>query len=136
MTTLADDLLLVLFDPASGKPRMPPTKLDYGLAGALLLELALSERIDIVGARPNKAETVVLDDAPLGDDVLTDALRRIGEKRLRADRLIPGLARGLRGRLLTRAEGRGDIRRQRLVLRPDRWPAADDTRQRTLVTRL
>jgi hypothetical protein len=45
---------------------MPPTKLDYGLAGALLLELALSERIDIVGARPNKAETIVLDDAPLG----------------------------------------------------------------------
>ena len=47
MTILADDLLLVLLDPASGKPRAEGTKLDYGLAGALLLELALAERIDV-----------------------------------------------------------------------------------------
>jgi Golgi phosphoprotein 3 (GPP34) len=136
MTTLADDLLLVLLDPASGKPRTPATKLDYGLAGALLLELALSERIDIVGAKPSKVEVVLINDAPLEDDVLTDAVRRIGDKRRRADRLVPGLAKGLRRRLLKRAEERGDVRRQRLVLRPDRWPAADDTRQRALLTRL
>jgi Golgi phosphoprotein 3 (GPP34) len=136
MTTLADDLLLVLLDPVSGKPRTTGTRLDYGLAGALLLELALAMRIDIVGAKPSKADVVVLDDAPLEDDVLADALRRMGEKRRRADQLVPRLARGLRGRLLERAEHRGDVHRQRLVLRPDRWPAADDTRQRALVTRL
>ena len=136
MTTLADDLLLVLLDPASGKPRTESTKLDYGLAGALLLDLALAERIDIVGAKPGKAQVVVLDDAPLEDDVLADAVRRIAEKPRRADRLVPGLAKGLRGRLLERAEHRGDVRRQRLVLRPDRWPAADDARRRALGARL
>jgi hypothetical protein len=107
MTTLADDLLLVLLDPVSGKPRTTGTRLDYGLAGALLLELALAMRIDIVGAKPSKADVVVLDDAPLEDDVLADALRRMGEKRRRADQLVPRLARGLRGRLLERAEHRG-----------------------------
>jgi hypothetical protein len=56
MTTLADDLLLVLLDPVSGKPRTDGTRLDYGLAGALLLELALDERVDIVGPKPGKAE--------------------------------------------------------------------------------
>ena len=68
MTVLADDLLLVLLDPASGKPRIEGTKLDYGLGGALLLELALAERIDVVGPKPAKAEVVVLDDAPPDDD--------------------------------------------------------------------
>jgi hypothetical protein len=136
VTTLADDLLLVLLDPASGKPRTAGTKLDYGLAGALLLELALAERIDVVGAKPSKAQVVVLDDAPLEDDLLADAARRIGGKRRRADRLVPALSKGLRGRLLERAEQRGDVRRQRLLLRRDRWPAADDARARALVARL
>jgi hypothetical protein len=136
MTTLADDLLLVLLDPASGKPRTAGTKLDYGLAGALLLELALAERIDVVGAKPSKVEVVLVDDAPLEDDVLADAARRIGRKRRRADRLVPALSKGLRWRLLERAEQRGDVRRQRLLLRPDRWPAADDARARALVARL
>ena len=85
MTVLADDLLLVLLDPASGKPRVEGTKLDYGLGGALLLELALAERIDVVGPKPAKAEVVVLDDTPPDDDLLADALRRIAEKRRKAD---------------------------------------------------
>jgi Golgi phosphoprotein 3 GPP34 len=135
-TTLADDLLLVLLDPATGKPRTEGIKLDYGLAGALLLELALAMRIDVVGAKPRKAQVVVVNDAPIEDDVLAEAARRVGEKSRTADRLVPALGKGLRGRLLERAEQRGDVRRERLVLRPDRWPAADDARRRALVTRL
>src|SRR4051794_25649599 len=134
--TLADDLLLVLLDPASGKPRTDGTRLDFGLAGALLLELALDERVDIVGPKPSTAEVILLSAAAPEDEVLADAARRIGQKRGRADKLVPALAKGLRGRLLERAEQRGDVRRQRLVLRPDRWPAADDRRRRTLVSRL
>jgi hypothetical protein len=136
MTTLADDLLLVLLDPASGKPRVDGMKLDYGLAGALLLELALAERVDVVGAKPAKAEVVVLDGAPPADDLLADALRRIGEKRRKADSLVPALAKGLRGRLFERAEQRGDVRHERLTLRPDRWPEADGARGRALTARL
>ena len=58
------------------------------------------------------------------------------ERRGRADKLVPALAKGLRGRLLERAEQRGDLRRERRALRPDRWPAADDGRRRALATRL
>jgi Golgi phosphoprotein 3 (GPP34) len=136
MTVLADDLLLVLLDPASGKPRVEGTKLDYGLGGALLLELALAERIDVVGPKPAKAEVVVLDDTPPDDDLLADALRRIAEKRRKADSLVPALAKGVRSRVLERAEQRGEVRHERLTLRPDRWPEADGARRRALMTRL
>ena len=67
MTTLADDLLLVLLDPASGKPRTDRTKLDYGLAGALLLDLALAERVDVEGSKPSRAQVVLVGDAALAD---------------------------------------------------------------------
>ncbi len=136
MITLADDLLLVLLDPASGKPRTDGTKLDYGLAGALLLDLALAERVDIVGARPSRAQVVLLGGSDLQDELLADAAARIAQKRRSADKLVPALAKGLRARLLERAERRGEVRRERLVLRPDRWPAADDARRRALATRL
>ena len=136
MTTLADDLLLVLLDPESGKPRTDGTKLAYGLAGALLLELALAGRVDVVGPKPSKAEVVVRDHTPLQDEVLADALRRVAEKRRRAERLVPALAKGLRDRLLERAEQRGDLRRERVALRRDRWPAANQARRRALGARL
>lgn len=136
MTILADDLLLVLLDPDSGKPRTDGTKLDYALAGALLLELALAERVDVVGPKPAKAQVVVVDDTPPDDDLLADTARRIAEKRRKADALVPVLAKGLRARLLERAEQRGDLRRERLTLRPDRWRPADDTRRRGLTARL
>lgn len=133
--TLADDLLLVLLDPASGKFRTGSPKLEYGLAGALLVELALAERIDVDGPG-RRARVVVLDSAPPEDALLADALQRIGEKARRAEALVPLLAKRLRDRLLERAEERGDVRRERLTLRPDRWPAADPTRQAEVRARL
>jgi hypothetical protein len=135
MTTLADDLLLVLLDPASGRPRTDGTKLDYALAGALLLDLALAERVDVVGAG-RKARVVVPDAPAPEDDLLALAAELIAQKPRGADKLVPALAKGLRGRLLERAEQRGDLRRERWVLWLDRWPAADDRRRRALATRL
>lgn len=136
MTTLADDLLLVLIDPASGKPRVDGTKLDYGLAGALLLELVLAERVDVEDGKPSRAKVALVDGSALDDETLADAAARIAQKPRSAENLVPALAKGLRGRLLERAERRGDVRRERLTLRPDRWPAADDGRRRAVTTRL
>ncbi len=79
---------------------------------------------------------VVVDATPPEDALLADALQRVGEKARRADALIPLLAKRLRDRVLERAEQRGDLRRERLTLRPDRWPAADPTRQAELRARL
>ncbi len=136
MTSLADDLLLTLVDPATGKFRTADPKLGYGLAGALLVELVLAERIDLRGPTPRKARVVVVDPAPPEDELLANALARTGEKERSAQALVPLLAKGLRERLLERAERRGDLRRERLTLRPDRWPAADGRRQEALGRRL
>jgi hypothetical protein len=53
--TIADDLLRVVLDDDSGRPRVDGTRLDYALGGALLLELALNGRIDVLpGGRPRR----------------------------------------------------------------------------------
>ena len=139
MRTLADDLLVLLFDDLSGRPRIERTKLDYALAGAVLLQLALDARIDVDG--PGRtAKVAVVDASPTGDDVLDDAVARLRGRLRRADKAVPALSRGLRGRLLARAEQRGSLRYERervLGLFPrDRWPAADDRRRSQLTQRL
>ncbi len=47
---IADDLLLLLTDDASGQLSAPSMKVDPGLAGANLVELAL---LDYEGKRPS-----------------------------------------------------------------------------------
>jgi hypothetical protein len=139
MTTLADDLLLLLLDDVSGRPRIEGTKLDYGLAGGVLMQLALASRIDAAGPA-RRATVAVVDAGPAEDEILDDALRRIGKQPRRADNLVAALSKGLRRRLLTRAEQRGQLRHERGrvlgVFPSDRWPAADDRRRRELTGRL
>jgi hypothetical protein len=135
MTTLADDLLLVLLDPASGKPRAT-SGMDFALAGALLFDLTLAERVGVDGPAGAKARVVVLDATPPADDLLADALRLVGERQRTTAALVPVLAKHLRDRLLERGERRGDLRRDRRTLLPDLWPAANDGRRRQLASRL
>jgi len=69
---------------------------DYALAGAVLLELALAERLDVVDKR-----VAALPGAPLREPVLADALSAIErDKRRRAKDWIPRLSRSLRKRVL------------------------------------
>ena len=155
---LADELLLLLLDPVSGKPRVDGTKLELALAGALLIELALDRRIDVDGPSrrakvtvsatsgdPVVPETPQTAQTPLvpatatassaaggaADELLEDAVRRVAERRRRADQLVPALAKGLRARLLDRAQLRGDVRhlqdRVLGIFPRHRWPAADGT---------
>jgi hypothetical protein len=46
---LATDLMLLLLDPQKGKPIVAHTSVQYGLGGAQLLELAMSDSIRITG---------------------------------------------------------------------------------------
>ena len=69
---------------------------DYALAGAVLLELALAQRLDVVDKR-----VAALPGAPLREPVLADALSAIErDKRRRAKDWIPRLSRSLRKRVL------------------------------------
>ncbi|WP_460865191.1 GOLPH3/VPS74 family protein [Rhodococcus aerolatus] len=93
---LPDELCLLGHDAESG--RAHTSHLDLGLAGAVLVELALSGRVDVDDDR-----VVVLDDSPTGDALLDAALVRIAEDKPRkpAD-WVSRLQKGLRDDVLAR----------------------------------
>ena len=67
---LADDLFLLAHDELSGKPRLSQSVMSLGLAGALLGELALAEKILLRG------ESVVLTDPEPAVDALTGSVHQ------------------------------------------------------------
>ncbi|NIZ90533.1 GOLPH3/VPS74 family protein [Kineococcus rubinsiae] len=72
---LADDLLLVLLSPQTGRPVVDGQRLAPGLAGAVLLELALAGRIEVRHeGRWRGDRLTVLDGPALGDPLLDDAV--------------------------------------------------------------
>ncbi|MFF5172444.1 GPP34 family phosphoprotein [Micromonospora sp. NPDC000089] len=105
--TLADELVLLAYDDA-GTNRLGRPHLDYGLAGALLLELALARRVEVVDDR-----LVVTDPTPVGHPVLDDALARLAaEGRARKPKdWIGRLAKQLPDRVLDGLVDRGVLRR-------------------------
>ncbi|MGZ4598175.1 MAG: GOLPH3/VPS74 family protein, partial [Actinomycetes bacterium] len=125
---IAEDLVLLLVDDATGKPLVDPTRLDHALAGAVLVELALRGRVEVVG----RGRLVVTDPGPTSDPVLDEALRRVADRKpAKPERLLGVLLKQLRPTLLTRLADRGLIRREparMLGLIPtSRWPALDPT---------
>jgi hypothetical protein len=134
---LAEDVLLLLIDDASGKAVVDKTHLDLALAGGLLLDLATLGRVDVTGAgEPVKAgRLVVREDSPTDDEVLDEGLRRVGSLRpMKPYRVLPKLAKGLREDLLGRMVGRGILRPQEgriLGIFPiHTWPALDSSHER------
>lgn len=76
--SLAEEFTLLAYAD-DGTPLTDGMHLDNGLGGALLLELALAERVDVVNKR-----VVVLNRGHLGDPLLDEALDRIaGEDKSR-----------------------------------------------------
>lgn len=126
---LVDDLMLLLLDP-SGRPRTDGTRLGLGLAGALMLELALRERVGVAqpGERVKAGRVLVLDEGPTGDPLLDDALRVFAERQGRKPQdVLPKVARGLQARVLDRLVERGVVRhvegRVLGILPSHSWPA-------------
>ena len=121
--SLADELLLVALDDVSGRAR--GQGLDHGLAGSLLLDLVLAERIGLDGRR-----VVVVDASPVGDVFVDEALSRIGRERSRgAKAWVNALAKGLLPRVRRRLVDEGVLREDThrfLGLVPyRRFPAVD-----------
>ena len=69
--SIAEEFLLLAYDD-DGTPLTDGTRLDNGLGGAILLELALGRRVDIEDKR-----VVVVDSRPIGDALTDDALARV-----------------------------------------------------------
>jgi hypothetical protein len=74
---LADELFLVGHDPYSGKPQISDNALDTGLAGAVLAELALTDRIYV----DDDTVVTVRDQRPRGERVSDAALAEILKQR-------------------------------------------------------
>ncbi|MEU2199190.1 GPP34 family phosphoprotein [Isoptericola sp. NPDC019482] len=141
---IAEDLLLLAYDDASGRPRLERTQLDYRLAGALLVELALSGRVDVTSSagtdldgRPVGAGRVVVRDAsPTGHPALDHALALVRTRARAPKGLVAPLAKGLRDNLLAGLAARGILRREDgtvlWIFPTTSWPAADATHETQL----
>ena len=83
---IAEDLLLLITDDASGRLSAPQPQVDAGLGGANLIELTLARKVDLSGegdeGKPGRI--VVLDPSPVGDDILDAALEIVVAHRARS----------------------------------------------------
>ncbi|PXY22048.1 GOLPH3/VPS74 family protein [Prauserella flavalba] len=130
---IAEDLLLLVFDDVEGKPVPGVQNVEYSLAGALLIELAMLGRVDVTteADEGTAGRLVVRDESPTGRDVLDDALAKLSTKegRKAKDAIGPLSGKGLSDRLLAGLADRGILRREEgriLKLFPvTRWPAED-----------
>jgi hypothetical protein len=73
VVTLAEDLYLLALDVTGGRLLIDPLHLDLGLGGALLLDLAVRERIALIDGH-----VAVALDGPTGEPLLDAALIEIG----------------------------------------------------------
>ena len=129
---LAEDLLLLVTDDASGRLSVPAAHVDAGLGGANLLELTLRNKVGLSGERDDSkpGRVVVRDPSPTGDPVLDAALQIvIAHQGSKPSTLIRPLGKNLRHTLYARLAGNGVVRAGQgriLGLFPARrWPAQD-----------
>ncbi len=73
MLRFAEEVLLLLLHDHNGRfARVPEWSLNYALAGSVLMDLALENRIDT-----DLERLVVINDSPLGDEMLDPVLEEI-----------------------------------------------------------
>lgn len=139
MTTITEDLVLLLLNPQTGRSVVDSMSLDRGIGGALLLDLATRERISADGDGAG-TRIGVSDPTSTGDALLDVALGRLAGKSLRAQNAVERLARHMRMPVLERLEERGLVRREKarvLGLFPaTTWPPVDPTPRAALHRRV
>lgn len=129
---IAEDLLLLLTADDTGRLAADGTNTDLALGGALLAELALTQRVDIAGPdeRVREGRLVVRDTGPTGDGVLDDALATVGRKEgKKPQNVVAAVGKRTRRRLYERLAAAGLLRveegRILGILPTHRWPTQD-----------
>ncbi|NUT97882.1 MAG: GPP34 family phosphoprotein [Saccharothrix sp.] len=122
MLTLADELALLAYDD-DGTRRLGQPALGYGLAGAVLVELAIAGRVEVADKR-----VVVLSTERIGHDVLDEALTRMADDPLRKPKTwVEKLSKGLTDRVLDGLADAGVLRREQdkvlLIFPRTRFPS-------------
>jgi len=138
---LAEELLLLALDDKSG--RVNVSQIDRGLAGAVLLELALLGRVRVAEKRENvrAGRLVLVPGPPLAHPVLAEGLAVLeGREGRKPEHVIDKLAKSLRDRLADGLVQAGVLRRERhkvLGLFPThRLPAQDVSHEATVRERI
>ena len=141
---LAEDLLLLVTDDASGRLSVPGVQADAGLGGANLVELTLLGKVDVAGEQdPGKpGRIIVRDPSPPGDEVLDTALQTlVARQGSKPSAVIRPLGKNLRPVLYQRLAASGVLRSghgRALGIFPTRtWPTQDPSHEaemRQLVT--
>ena len=134
---LAEDLLLLVTDDASGRLSVQEAQVDAGLGGANLVELTLMSKVDMSGEmdQVKPGRIVVLDPSPPGDDVLDAALEIIiAHQGKKPSAVITPLSKNLRRTLYERLAASGVVRAEQgraLGIFPvHRWPTQDASHER------
>ncbi len=109
--TVAEDLLLLLFQPDSGTIAGEGT-LFYTLAGAVLAELALGDHVSTTSTRLGGVRVAAVPDRPPVDAVLRSAWDYLAEKPRGVQTALAAIGPRLRGPLLERLVERGELRRE------------------------
>src|SRR5437870_13840816 len=110
---LAEDLLLLDTDDASGRLSGSGSQVDAGLGGANLVELTLLGKVDITGEQDQgkPGRIIVRDPAPPGDDVLDAALETLAARQgSKPSAVIRPLGKNLRPVLYQRLAASGVLR--------------------------
>ena len=117
--TLAEELVLLAYAD-DGTPNPDSSALDYGLAGAVLVELAAAGRIG-----PADGKVRIADPAPTGHPALDHGLTRItGYGRpATPGELVDAIRGGLRDIVLDALVARGILRRAHRRFRQTKFPA-------------
>lgn len=130
---LAEDLLLLLLDDDSGANQS--SYMQVALGGALLVELAMDELVDLdEGSRWRCAKVAAADRAPAPEDpLLADALATVADRPRTAPSLVERLGKRIQEPLAERLVERGILARRDskvLGLFPrTRWPMVDATHE-------
>ncbi|KQU61014.1 hypothetical protein ASG84_00190 [Rhodococcus sp. Leaf278] len=139
MTLIAEDLLLLLLDDDTGKPLADSTKLPRVLAGALVVELALSGSLRITGPDEQvKKDHVVVSGEPPEDELLRRVfdLMATASRPMKPQKVIEKSQKNLVQELAARLAFRGFVTEKKdkvLGLFPTTtWPARDTSREKVL----
>ena len=114
--TLAEDLLLLLFQPDSGLQQgtgviAGENTLFYVLAGAVLADLALDERVTTTTTRIGTVKVEAVEGRAPSDEILRSAWDYVSDKPRSVQAVLPAIGPTLREPLLERLIARGDIRK-------------------------
>ena len=141
MLSFPEEIVLLLLDETKGDfVPLPESVFAIVMSGAALMDLALHNRIDT-----DLDKMTVVDNTPLGDDILDEVLAGLGRKSANLaiiDALYDGAvnAEEYRARALKRLIARGILKeengRHLWVFRTRRYPVIDDSEQQEVRARL